>query len=520
MMHTAEDAVRVLGKDASSNRLASLGKLEVPADALRALPLDFVKRHRILPIGLHNGTIEIATAELGNQRVIEDIRLLSGLEVEEFEAPLATILEKMAECYQMTVEKMIENLNPEHAVTTEGRTLHDIEVMANEPSVINLVNVIISTALRERASDIHLVPFEETVQLRYRVDGLLQEKPPPPKQLHAALVSRIKIMADMNIAERYMPQDGHIQINHRGVRVDIRVGTLPTIYGEGVVLRLLEKTSKLLTVEELGLDPARSALLSRLVEKPHGLFLTTGPTGSGKTTTLYAILQRIYTPEKKIVTIEDPVEYELPGVAQIPVRPSRNFSFANGLRSILRQDPDVVMVGEIRDSETADIAIRAALTGHQVFSTLHTNDSTGAVTRLLDMGVEAYLISSSLEGVLAQRLVRRICSRCRVESPVSPALRERMESLGARKIEGVFYGGAGCEECRGTGYRGRIGIFELLPIDPEFREMILQKRSSAKLKAAAQRTMITMHQDALQKAAAGITSLEEILRVSSGDLLE
>ena len=304
--------------------------------------------------------------------------------------------------------------------------------MANEPTVINLVNVIISTALRERASDIHLVPFEQTLQLRYRIDGLLQEKPPPPKQLHAALVSRIKIMADMNIAERYMPQDGHIQINHRGVRVDIRVGTLPTIYGEGMVLRLLEKTAKLLTAQELGLDPERSALLSRLVEKPHGLFLTTGPTGSGKTTTLYSILQRIYTPEKKIVTIEDPVEYELPGVAQIPVRPSRNFSFANGLRSILRQDPDVVMVGEIRDSETAEIAIRAALTGHQVFSTLHTNDSTGAVTRLLDMGVEAYLISSSLEGVLAQRLVRRICNQCRVESPVSPALRDRMEVAGQR----------------------------------------------------------------------------------------
>jgi type II secretory ATPase GspE/PulE/Tfp pilus assembly ATPase PilB-like protein len=302
--------------------------------------------------------------------------------------------------------------------------------------------------------------------------------------------------------------------------VDIRVGTLPTIYGEGVVLRLLEKTSKLLTAEELGLDPARSALLSRLVEKPHGLFLATGPTGSGKTTTLYAILQRIYTPEKKIVTIEDPVEYELPGVAQIPVRPSRNFSFANGLRSILRQDPDVVMVGEIRDSETAEIAIRAALTGHQVFSTLHTNDSTGAVTRLLDMGVEAYLISSSLEGVLAQRLVRRICSECRVEAPVSPALRSRLESLGAQQLEGKFYRGNGCEECRGTGYRGRIGIFELLPIDAEFRELVLQKRSSAKLKASAQRTMITMHQDALQKATAGITSLEEILRVSSGDLLE
>jgi type IV pilus assembly protein PilB len=520
LVQAVEDAEGILAPGVSQRRTGGLGKREVPAEAIRMLPLDFVKRHRILPIGLHNGTIEIATAEPGNQRIIEDVRLLTGLEVQEFEAPVAEIQEKMAECYQVTVEKMVESLSPEQVVTTEGRNLHDIEVMANEPSVINLVNVIISTALRERASDIHLVPFEETVQLRYRVDGLLQEKPPPPKQLHAALVSRIKIMADMNIAERYMPQDGHIQINHRGVRVDIRVGTLPTIYGEGVVLRLLEKTSKLLTVEELGLDPERSALLSRLVEKPHGLFLTTGPTGSGKTTTLYAILQRIYTPEKKIVTIEDPVEYELPGVAQIPVRPSRNFSFANGLRSILRQDPDVVMVGEIRDSETAEIAIRAALTGHQVFSTLHTNDSTGAVTRLLDMGVEAYLISSSLEGVLAQRLVRRICSQCQVEAPVSPALRSRLEFLGAQQIEGVFYRGGGCEECRGNGYRGRIGIFELLPIDGEFREMILQKRSTAKLKAIAQRSMITMHQDAMQKAAAGITSLEEIIRVSSGDLLE
>src|ERR1017187_8558401 len=520
LVQASEDAERVLGKGASGRRLASLGKLEVPADALRALPLDFVKRHRILPIGLHNGTIEIATAEPGNQRVIEDIRLLSGLEVQEFEAPAAEILEKMAECYQMTVEKMIENLNPEEAVSTEGRTLHDIEVMANEPSVINLVNVIISTALRERASDIHLVPFEQTVQLRYRIDGLLQEKPPPPKQLHAALVSRIKIMADMNIAERYMPQDGHIQIHHRGTRVDIRVGTMPTIYGESLVMRLLEKNSRVQTTEELGLDPKRAALLSRLVEKPHGLFLTTGPTGSGKTTTLYAILQGIYTPELKILTIEDPVEYELPGVAQIPVRPSRNFTFATGLRSILRQDPDVVMVGEIRDSETAEIAIRAALTGHQVFSTLHTNDSTGAVTRLIDMGVEAFLISSALEGVLAQRLVRKICTHCRTESPVTPAIREQIEALGGRKIEGKLYRGTGCEECRGTGYRGRIGIFELLPIDTELREMILQKQSNARLKAAAQRTMITMHQDALEKAASGITSMEEILRVSSGDLLE
>ena len=268
------------------------------------------------------------------------------------------------------------------------------------------------------------------------------------------------------------------------------------------------------------MDEERSALLKRLVEKPHGLFLTTGPTGSGKTTTLYSILQSIYTPELKILTIEDPVEYELPGVAQIPVKPGRNFTFATGLRAILRQDPDVVMVGEIRDSETAEIAIRAALTGHQVFSTLHTNDSTGAVTRLIDMGVEAFLISSALEGVLAQRLVRRICPVCREENPVTPAIREQIEGLGHRKIEGKFYRGRGCDECRGTGYRGRIGIFELLAITTELRELILQKKSNAELKSTAQKTMITMHQDALQKASAGMTSLEEILRVSSGDLLE
>jgi type II secretory ATPase GspE/PulE/Tfp pilus assembly ATPase PilB-like protein len=501
-------------------RPQSLAPVEIPPEVVRALPADFVKQHRILPLALGEGTIEIATAQPGNRQVIEDIRLLTGLEVLEREVPAGEILEKLAQCYQMTVEKMIENLNPEGTAGVEGKNLHDIEVMANEPTVVNLVNLIISEAIRDRASDIHLVPFEDTVQLRYRIDGLLQENPPPSKQLHAALISRIKIMADMNIAERYLPQDGHIQIHHRGVRVDIRVGTLPTIYGEAMVLRLLEKSSKFLTAQELGLDDERTALLYKLVQKPHGLFLATGPTGSGKTTTLYSILKTIYTPEKKIVTIEDPVEYELPGVAQIPVRPSRNFTFANGLRSILRQDPDMIMVGEVRDSETAEIAIRAALTGHQVFSTLHTNDSTGAVTRLLDMGVEAFLIASSLEGVLAQRLVRRICSHCKAAAPVAPAIRERLESLGGGRVEGTFYAGGGCEQCRGTGYRGRIGIFELLAIDTEMKEMILQKRSNAELKATAQRGMLTMHQDAIRKAVSGITSLAEILRVSSGDLLE
>ncbi len=499
---------------------ADAARPAISAEALRALPASFAKQHRVLPLKIHDGVIYIATSTPGNARVIDDIRLLTGLEVEESEDTPAHISEKIAECYQVSVEKMIENMGVQSGANGEGGNLHDIEVMANEPTVVNLVNVIVSTAVRERASDIHLVPFESTLQLRYRIDGLLQEKPPPPRNLHAALVSRIKIMADMNIAERFMPQDGHIQIHHRGTRVDIRVGTMPTVYGESLVMRLLEKSNSPLTAAELGLDPERSALLARLVEKPHGLFLATGPTGSGKTTSLYSILRSIYTPELKILTIEDPVEYELPGVAQIPVRPGRGFTFATGLRAILRQDPDVVMVGEIRDSETAEIAIRAALTGHQVFSTLHTNDATGAVTRLLDMGVEAFLISSALEGVLAQRLLRRICQNCRAESPVAPSLREQMETLSGGKIEGPFYRGGGCEECRGTGYRGRVGVFELLPITNELRELILQKRSNVELKAAAQQKMLTMHEDALRKASAGITTLEEILRVSSGDMLE
>jgi type II secretory ATPase GspE/PulE/Tfp pilus assembly ATPase PilB-like protein len=509
------------GNETDGQRTLSggLAKLEVAPEIIRTLPAEFVKRHCLVPVAIRQGTIQIATAAPGNQRVIDDIRLLSGLEVEEFIASAAEIDAKIAECYQVTVERMIENLDPEKS-NGEVKNLHDIEVMANEPTVVNLVNLIISTAMRERASDIHLVPFENSLELRYRVDGLLQVNPPPPKHLHAALVSRIKIMADMNIAERFMPQDGHIQINHRGARVDIRVGTMPTIYGESLVMRLLEKNSKVSTAEELGLDAKRAKLLSQLVEKPHGLFLATGPTGSGKTTTLYSVLHSIYTPALKILTIEDPVEYELAGVAQIPVRPSRNFTFATGLRSILRQDPDVVMVGEIRDSETAEIAIRAALTGHQVFSTLHTNDATGAVTRLLDMGIEAFLIASSLEGVLAQRLVRKICPQCRREFPVAPAVREKIEALSGRRIEGIFYSGQGCEECRNTGYRGRIGIFELLSLTPELKEMILQKRSNAELKATAQKGMMTMHQDALQKAAEGMTSIEEILRVSSGDLPE
>ncbi len=488
-------------------------------EVLRVLPPDFVQRNQVVPLEVCDGTLLIAVATAGNQRLLDDVRLLSGFEVEELVADTDEIAEKIAECYQVTVEKMIEDFDSSPNGLVDPKNLHDIEVMANEPTVVNLVNLILSTALRERASDVHLLPFENSLQLRYRIDGLLQEKPPPPKPLHAALVSRIKIMADMNIAERFIPQDGHIQINHRGARVDIRVGTMPNIHGESVVMRLLVKDERLLNPRELGLDEERAALLERLVEKPHGLFLATGPTGSGKTTTLYSILQGIYVPEKKIVTIEDPVEYELAGVSQIPVRPSRGFTFATGLRAILRQDPDVIMVGEIRDAETAEIAIRAALTGHQVFSTLHTNDAPSAVTRLIDMGIEPFLISSSLEGVLAQRLVRRICPNCKRPAPVSEAVRSKLELLSSHPLEGEFFEGTGCDNCR-SGYRGRLGIFELLAVNAAMREMILNKRSAAELKSVVSRSMITMQQDALRKATRGQTTLEEIVRVCASDSQE
>ncbi|HAV62766.1 MAG TPA: type II secretion system protein GspE [Verrucomicrobiales bacterium] len=495
----------------------SLDRTGIPPEVIKLLPSEFVRANRVLPLGTRNGSLRIATARPGEGRIVEDIRLLTGLEVEEVVYPEQQILEGISECYRVTVEQVIENLGSNKEGSADAGNLHDIEVMANEPTVVNLVNVIISTALQERASDIHIIPFEKALQIKYRVDGLLQEKPPPPRQLHAALISRIKIMADMNIAERFMPQDGHIQIHNRGVRVDIRVGTMPTIYGESMVLRLLEKGNRVQTPQELGLDAERAKVLSRLVDKPHGLFLATGPTGSGKTTTLYSVLSGIYAPEKKILTIEDPVEYELAGVAQIPVRPTRGFTFATGLRAILRQDPDVVMVGEIRDFETAEIAIRAALTGHQVFSTLHTNDSAGAITRLLDMGVEAFLISSSLEGVLAQRLLRRICESCRTEWEIPPGMLDKLTVLGSQHLERTYFHGAGCEECRSIGYRGRIGIFELLAIRSELRDLIVQRRSSSEIKAAAHRNMKTLQQDALAKAAAGITSLEEVLRVAAGD---
>ena len=511
--HLLEALGEQLGLD-----VVDVARADVPAEARDRIPVDFVREHQVLPLSCDGGELRVATAEPARGEVIEDLRVLTGLEIVETLAPSRDISERITECYELTVERLIRGLESDDGAGPSRDTLHEIEVLASEPTVVNLVNATISGALKARASDVHFVPFESTIELRYRIDGVLHDVAPPPRHLHAALISRVKIMAEMNIAERFIPQDGHFQIQHAGRRVDVRVGTMPTVHGESLVMRLLEKDSEVLTLEELGLDRERAESISSLLTKPHGIFLSTGPTGSGKTTTLYSILSSIYTKERKILTLEDPVEYELEGVTQIPVRPARGFTFATGLRAILRQDPDVIMVGEIRDSETAEIAIRAALTGHLVFSTLHTNDAAGAVTRLLDMGAEAFLIASSLEAVIAQRLVRTICSSCRAEIDLDDEAAERLRVLGVAETTRRAFAGAGCDDCRGTGYRGRTALFEVLVMTPSLRELVLARRPSTEIQRAARSDMVTMRDAALQKIHAGETTADEVLRVAAWDV--
>lgn len=392
----------------------------------------------------------------------------------------------------------------------------DVQRMAEQPTLINLVNLIILEAIKERASDIHVEPFEKQLSVKYRVDGLLKVRNSPPKHLQPAITSRIKIMGGMNIAERYVPQDGHITLRFEGRKVDIRVSTVPTIYGESVVMRLLDKEAVKLDLEALNFRDADRTAIQRLIDLPHGMVLVTGPTGSGKTTTLYAALTRLYDPSLKIITIEDPVEYELSGVNQIPVNPERGLTFANGLRSILRQDPDVVMVGEIRDNETADIAVRAALTGHLIFSTLHTNDAVSAVGRLLDMDVEPFLVASVLEGILAQRLGRQLCQNCKRPSPLADAVKHRLTPAEqALFASGSGWVGAGCDKCDNSGFKGRIGFFEVLLVTPAMRTAITEGRTAAyEILATADKSHVTMRHDGLIKASVGLTTVDEVLRAT------
>ena len=497
-----------------------LNDVFIGGEVIALVPAELVSKYNILPLWLEDNQLSVAMTDPFQQQVIEELRLVTGCSVRRYYADPIEMDHAIMKFYGSNVARMLDDLVPveQRASANEfdngdysPAKLHEL---AREPSLVNLVNLIILEAIEARASDIHIEPFEHDVKIKYRIDGMLVERAPSSKRLQAAIISRIKIMADMNIAERFVPQDGHIEFAGENGRVDIRVSTVPTVFGESVELRLLDKSASLIGLHELGMNDKSLEGFNQCLRKTHGIVLVTGPTGCGKTTTLYAALNKIYSPAVKMITIEDPVEYQLEGINQMPVNPKRGLTFATGLRHILRHDPDIVMVGEIRDTETANIAIRAALTGHLVFSTLHTNDAPGAVTRLIDMGVEPFLLASSLEAVLAQRLIRKICPKCK--EPYEPDENLIKNLNGAMDIQPgtSFYHGAGCNECNQTGMSGRTGIFELLKITHKLRELIAERPTTEQIIRAAPADHISMVHDGISKILEGITTPEEIFRVA------
>jgi general secretion pathway protein E len=518
-----EDELRQI----QAHHLGLLYWKEIPESAfdttlMTQIPLAFARQHKLIPVRYEDGVVLVATSNPMDLQPLDDVSTILHAAVEPVistEGEILSALNRLYDSGSQTAAQVIEDLDAEEL----GILAHDLEHTQDildhdsEAPIIRLVNSILSQAVRDHASDIHFEPFERALKVRYRVDGVLHEVLSPPKRIQSAITSRLKIMADLNIAEKRLPQDGRITIRARNREVDIRVSVVPTAFGERLVLRLLDKSGTLFNLEDIGFSRDLFEMYNRLIHRSHGIILVTGPTGSGKTTTLYGTLQRINSPEVNIITVEDPIEYQLNGIGQIQVNPRIDLTFANGLRSILRQDPDIIMVGEIRDRETAEIAIQASLTGHLVFSTLHTNDAASAVTRLLDMGVEPFLISSSVLAMMAQRLVRLLCPACRV--PVTPSV-ETLRDLGlsqeeCQKQEGQFYGASGCDACRGTGYRGRTGIYELLPIDDTIRSLVMQQANANTIKAAAlQRGMRTLLQDGARKILQGRTTPEEVLRVT------
>lgn len=489
----------------------------------------YFRQARICPLAVQDGELIAAMADPGDIDAAEALEKATGLRLVRRLAREREVLDALNAYYS-------EGRAGEGPLSSEEGGLEYVEDdqddvehlrdMASEAPVIRLVNVMIARAMEQRASDIHIEPFEKELRVRYRIDGILHDIEAPPRQLQAALISRVKLMAKLNIAERRLPQDGRIKLRMLGREVDLRVSTLPTLYGESVVLRILDRSSIVVSLESLGFPSDTLQVFESLITRPYGMILVTGPTGSGKTTTLYGALDKINSPDKKIITIEDPVEYQLSGVNQIHVKSQIGLTFATGLRSIVRQDPDVIMIGEIRDYETAEIAIQSALTGHLVFSTLHTNDAAGAVSRLLEMGVEDYLLASSLLGVMAQRLVRSLCRHCRrpVEGGVEFAANGTANGTATHEIvgnghpemNGPVYDAAGCEECATTGYRGRQGIFEMLSVDDEIRQLILKHASSDIIKnaAIANQKMRTLRDDGWRTVAEGATTVSEVLRVT------
>jgi len=491
---------------------------EIPATNGGVSPR-FLKDSRAIPLFEDEQGLTVAMSNPTDEYVLAALQLATGKTITPrvgIPSELEAAFERLYGSGRSAMGQIVDAIGLADNLTDEEQIQH-LKDLASEAPVIRLVNLMIARAVESRASDIHIEPFENRLKVRYRVDGVLREVESPPSRLSAAVISRIKIMAKLNIAERRLPQDGRIQLRAQGKEIDLRVSTVPTLWGESVVMRILDKASVVLDFEVLGFGPRTLKRFREVLELPNGILLVTGPTGSGKTTTLYTALQTLNTPERKILTVEDPVEYQLEGINQIQVKPQINLNFTNALRAIVRQDPDVIMIGEMRDLETASIAVQSALTGHLVLSTLHTNDAAGSITRLLDMGVEDYLLTSTISGILAQRLVRLLCTQCRQPHPALPELVEEMRLQRFSKArEIILYKPVGCEQCGGTGYRGRAAIMEFLVMSDPLRRMVLKHADATELQAEAQKEgMDTMYEDGLRKAVAGLTTIEEVLRVTT-----
>ena len=510
----------------SELRLPYIKKEQYPKSALPVQGLTitetFLREKVIFPLQIKDDTLILAVYDPFDLYTIEDLKVSLGKNIRIVLSSEQDILESIEAYYGeeggSAMNRMVSDIQKDdmHGLDSLDESTEHIRDMASEAPVIKLVNHIISEAIEARASDIHLEPFADELLLRYRIDGILHEMEPPPKRLSSAITTRIKIMSKLDISERRLPQDGRIKLKILGKDIDMRVSTLPTLHGESVVMRILDRGNLVLDLSHMGFPEKELQQIQELIKKPYGKFLVTGPTGSGKTTTLYAALSQINKPDKKIITIEDPVEYQMRGINQIHVKAQIGLNFADGLRSIVRQDPDVIMVGEIRDPDTADISIQAALTGHLVFSTVHTNDAAGAITRLLDMGVENFLLSSVLLGVLAQRLVRVICPECKEEAPLTPTLKLEMGLLEKENVK--VYRGKGCSACSQTGFKGRCGIYELLVIDDSIRELILKKTTAQAIcDQGRKKGMRTLREDGWDKVIKGVTTVEEILRVTLSD---
>jgi type IV pilus assembly protein PilB len=494
-----------------------LSEREIPPEILRLIPSGLARLHRALPIGIIGNTIRVALVDPLDLRASEDLRFALGKDVDVVVAPSEQVEEGIKQHYGTETASM-EDILKQLGEAGELLQLREddgaaVEAEANATPIIRFVDLILYQAIQDRASDIHFEPFENEFKIRYRVDGALYEMAPPPRHLALPVISRVKVMANMNIAERRLPQDGRIQKNIAGRHIDLRVSTLPTQFGESLVLRVLDRTTVNLDLEMLGMPDYIHNYLLELIERPNGIFIATGPTGSGKTTTLYSCLRKINTIDSKLLTAEEPVEYDLEGIIQVPVNEGIGLTFARVLRAFLRQDPDRIMIGETRDLETAQIAVQASLTGHLVFSTLHTNDAPGAVTRLIDMGVEPFLISSTLEAVLGQRLLRSICPQCRTAYEPEEVLLAEL-GLSRRDIgKKQFFYGKGCDACNNTGYKGRKGIYELMKITDALRELINERAATVALKQkAVELGMVTLRQDGLRSIFAGDTTIDEVLK--------